>query len=338
MIGLATAVVGFAGFWLVPNFPEHCSWMSERERIALKEHLAADQIDGSDSDGLDKKHQIMKAFLDIKTYGAIALYSSINPPLYSFATFASAVIKDAFPGRGPTQANLLSTPVFAFACIIVIGTGFFTAKHQRRVMVELFFLCVGAVGYIVLISVHSPVVRYVFLFFASLGSYPLVANSITLCSQIPVSLTRGVTIGLFAAAGNMLGAGSTAAYKLPGKDKMYRTGHGACLAFYGSGILVSLTIYYLYRRENGLRDRGARDETILSPIEYPNIEDRLRIAAEAHKRRLDDIAADPSLNFLTRSITLARAKCHSLPGGTYASVDHARLLKGADWSGHRFQT
>lgn len=333
-----TVVIGVLSFFVVPDFPDRKSrWLTERERHAVLARLAADKNYSAKGEGFDV-HNIWKAMLDIKTLIAMWLFASINAPIYSFSTFGAVVIHDLFPHRSPTFANLVSIPLFVWVCVFVMLTGYFTARYQRRVQVELVFLSVGIVGYIVLIAAPHPVVRYVFLFMAGLGSFPLIPNTLTLCSQVEGSLKRGTAMGVFVGFGNVLGAGTIAAYGHPGADRTFRLGHGIALLFYVSGICATLTYWYVCVRENNLRDRGLRDEIIIPATEYPNYQDRLRMAAEAQRRREHAIATDPSSNRLARFIRLARAKTHSLPGGTYASVEQARELKGDDWSGYRYQT
>lgn len=106
-------------------------------------------------------------------------------------------------------------------------------------------------------------------------------------------------------------------------------GHAIVLAYIVIGIISNLIFYFGLQYENRQRDAGKRDERILA--EDPSMASSgVDLQAEAARIRAEEIQQSGALGGLYK-------RFHIGGGGTYATVDEARTLKGDQWSGFRYR-
>lgn len=131
------------------------------------------------------------------------MYMGVDGPLYAFALFTPTIINQlgehlspchpllkATPppaglltshqpispsaGYSATPANLLSVPIYVWACILTIGVGFLADKQGHRIIYNFIFLALGAAGYIILIASRKAALSYFAIYLAAAGIYPLI--------------------------------------------------------------------------------------------------------------------------------------------------------------------
>ncbi|KAI9440614.1 MFS general substrate transporter [Lactarius indigo] len=356
--GLATVVAGAASFFIIQDFPDTARFLSEAERSAVIRRLQDDDQFSAAGEKY-KLRNVISSLTDWKTWLAIGIYIGCDMPLYAFSLFLPTIIHQVctrgsvssslvlnkvfltgYLGFQATPANLLTVPVYAFACIITCLVGFLADKFQRRGVFNIGFSCLGGLAYIILIVSKSAALSYVAVYVATCGIYPLIreiqspseltfvcnaANTVAWVSNnVEGSYKRSVSLAMVISFGNINGAVSSnvvrAIPSLPMGDRLigylrtlqyraadaprYRLGHGLVLMYIAIGIISSTAFYVFLRRENAARDRGERDEVIEGVIrENEGAEER-----EERGRR----------------------------NGRFASVEEAKREKGDRWSGYRY--
>lgn len=226
-------------------------------------------------------------------------------------------------------------PIYVLACLQVLAVGFFCARYGQRALVNIFMMCIGVAGYIMLLASRNLALSYVAIYVAATGIYACIPNTIALTgSSIEGAYKKSVVTGFVISFGNLNGAVTSGAIYRTSDQPYYRLGHGIVLLYIGIGIITSGVYYFGLRRENALREQGTRDEVILD-ASLP-LEERRRLAADAHAKRIEQIRSTSSWIPFYKQYMLLRAQTHSLPGGTYTSLRDAREKKGDDWSGHRY--
>jgi len=230
------------------------------------------------------------------------MYIGCDMPLYAFSLFLPSIIQEL--GFRATPANLLTVPVYAFACIVTCLVGFLADKYQRRGVFNIALACLGGLAYIILIASRTPALSYFAVYVATCGIYPLIPNTIAWVSNnVEGSYKRSVSLAMVISFGNINGAVSSNVYRASDAP-WYRLGHGLVLLYIGIGIVSSIAYYIFLRRENATRDRGERDEVIEGAFrENEGAEER-----EERARR----------------------------NGRFASVEEAKREKGDRWSGYRY--
>ncbi|EIN03820.1 MFS general substrate transporter [Punctularia strigosozonata HHB-11173 SS5] len=296
--GLITVIAGALSPFIIQDFPDTAKFLTEPERAFIVKRLQSDNQFSAAGEDLKWKY-ILKSLLDVKTWIAMLVYAGSDGPLYAFSLFLPSIISQL--GFKATPANLLTVPVYVFACIVTIAAGLYADRKGRRGIQNMVFLCVGAVGYIILIVSRNATLSYIAVYLAAAGIYPNIPNTIAWVSNnVEGSYKRGVSLAMVIGFGNINGAVSSNVYR--GQDKpWYTLGHGIVLMYIGIGLITSVIYYIVLRRENAARDRGDRDEIIKGVNDDP---------ATLNSR----LAAN----------------------GRFESVDDAQREKGDEWSGYRY--
>jgi hypothetical protein len=214
------------------------------------------------------------------------IYSGCDGCLYAFALFVPTIINEM--GYSSAQAQLLSAAPYAVAAIFTVFISYVADRTRQRGLCNIFVSAFGIVGFVMLISVKSPGVRYAGTFLGAMGIYPAISNTITWASNntegmnarscapfsdifalLKAALTnlhirtgvykRGFTLGLVIGYGNIQGVVSSNIYRGSDAPNFY-PGHGTVIAYLVLFQLCgSIVQYLLLRRENSKRLRGERD-------------------------------------------------------------------------------
>ncbi|PPQ68415.1 hypothetical protein CVT26_006087 [Gymnopilus dilepis] len=271
--GLITVLAGAASFWIIQDFPDNATFLTEEERTFVVRRLQEDDQFSAAGETLRWKY-IIASLLDWKTWIGMVVYMGADMPLYAFSLFLPTIINQVMTASGwlydsnlvtgftATPANLLTVPVYVFACIVTCAVGYFADRWGKRGYFNIVFFCIGAAGYVILIASRNPALSYFATYMATCGIYPIIPNTISWVSNnIEGTYKRSVTLAMVISFGNINGAVSSNVYRA--KDKpWYRLGHGLVLLYIGLG-LVSSTVMLIYlKRENSQRAQGARDEYI----------------------------------------------------------------------------
>ncbi|KAH7874115.1 MFS general substrate transporter [Lentinula edodes] len=240
--GLATVIAGALSFFIIQDFPDTAKFLTEAERTVVVRRLQGDDQFSAAGEKLRMKY-IYKSILDWKTWIGMIVYVGADMPLYAFSLFLPSIINQL--GFKATPANLLTVPVYAFACLITCVVGFLADKWGRR-------------GYFNL----NAALSYFAVYLATCGIYPVIPNSIAWVSNnVEGSYKRSVTLAMVISFGNINGAVSSNVYRA--KDQpWYPLGHGLVLLYIGLGLISSTTFLVLLKRENAKRERGERNEII----------------------------------------------------------------------------
>ncbi|KAH9947914.1 MFS general substrate transporter [Amylocystis lapponica] len=246
--GLVTVVCAVASFWILEDFPENAKFLSEPERVWVIRRLHADMKLSASGEKFKMKY-IRQCLTDWKTWVAMGIYMGFDGPLFAFSLFTPTIINKL--GYKATAANLLSVPVYAWACIVTVAVGFLGDRIGKRAYINL-YVCTSLVGYIILIASSSAPLSYFAVYLAA---------SAWVSSNVEGSYKRSATLGMAIGWGNLNGAVSSNVYRSVDAP-WYRMGHGVILAYIAIGFLCSLAFMILLKRENVRRDAGERDEFI----------------------------------------------------------------------------
>ncbi|KAN0061787.1 hypothetical protein ACQY0O_005780 [Thecaphora frezii] len=331
IIGIVTFVTGIAAFWLCHDFPDTARFLSDQERRAVVHRLQQDQQFSAAGEEFQWIH-LWRASLDWKTIVAMAMYAGCDGPLYAFSLFTPSILREL--GYTANRANLTSIPIYVVVCLLTVMVGFLADRTSKRSLYNIGLGVVGVVGYAILIGndpTEKPGVSYFACYLAAAGIYPMIPNTITLVAgNSEGAYTRAVVMAVVISFGNANGAATSNIY--PSRTAPhYQMGHGIVIGYLAMGILASALYYYGVERENRKRDAGLRDERILAHELAAHELVGRDLAAEAAALRAQDAER---AGFLERLLI----KCHLQSGGTYATVEEAKKLKGDNWSGYRYRT
>ncbi|KIM68298.1 hypothetical protein SCLCIDRAFT_1209723 [Scleroderma citrinum Foug A] len=239
--GLITVVAGAVSPWIIVDFPENASFLTEAERTVVIRRLQCDDQFSAAGERLKFKH-IKKSFTEWKTYAGMLVVGAITVPVYSLALFLPSIIHEATP------ANLLTIPVYMAACIFTLIVGVLGDRYRRRGLFNLICLPVCATGFIILLASRDAKLSY-------FAYRSWVANNVEGSSK------RSVTLAISITSGNVQGIVSSNIYRA-NQTPWYPIGHGIALMYVILAIIGTVILWYILKRENARRDRGERDEII----------------------------------------------------------------------------
>lgn len=293
--GLLTVLCAVASFFILQDFPDTAKFLNETERVWVVRRLQEDMKFSAGGEKFKMKY-VMQSLRDWKTWVAMGIYMGFDGPLFSFSLFLPTIINQL--GFKANVANLLSVPVYAWACLVTVSIGFIGDRIGHRAYINLTLFGIGLIGYIILIASTTPSLSYFAVYLAASAIYPTIPNSVAWVSgNVEGSYKRSATLGMAIGWGNLNGAVTSNVYRARDKP-WYRLGHGITMTYIAIGWLCSLLFLVLLRRENARREAGHRDE-VIEGTDNP-------VAQEVN--------------------------------GRYKSVEEARIDKGDEWSGFRYST
>ncbi|KAI0001903.1 MFS general substrate transporter [Russula vinacea] len=287
--GLFTILVACASPWVLQDFPESAKFLTEAERVYIIRELTEDMRFSAHEEKFELRY-LWQCLTDPKTYVTCG-----GGPLFAFSLFTPTIINEL--GFEATAANLLSVPVYVWACLVTFAVsvlGDRLSPRGYRGYINLALFGSAFVAYVILIVSRSAALSYFAIYLASSSLYPIIRTA-WVASNVEGSYKRGAALAMAISFGNLNGAVTANVYRERDKP-WYGFGHGIVLAYIAIGWLSSLTYTILLRQENKARDRGERDEVIDG--------------------------------FENKS-----AKLHN---GRYSCVADARKEKGDTWSGFRY--
>ncbi|GAC93479.1 transporter [Pseudozyma hubeiensis SY62] len=330
IIGLVTFVAGVLSFWFCVDFPDTATFLSDSERRAVIYRLQQDQQFSAAGEGF-KWTNVWKAFADWKLWAGMGAYIGCDAPLYAFSLFTPTIVKAINKRWTSNQANLVSIPIYVVACLVTVAVGFMADRTSRRTLYSIVLSVVGVIGYVILIANDprsKPGVSYFAIYLAACGIYPMIPNTIAIVANNSEGIyVRSVVTGVVISFGNINGAVSSNIY--PAKTgPRYIMGHAIVLAYIVIGIISNTIFYFGLQYENRQRAAGKRSETILAddPTMAASGKD---LQAEAAQIRAQEIQQSGAVRGLLRRL-------HVGGGGTYASWEEAKTLKGDQVSTFRY--
>lgn len=167
--GIFTTCCGILSYFFIQDYPETSKFLNKEEREWAVYKKATDGTKAGEHSGMNWK-LIRSGLINWQVWLATLFYISIVTPLYSIGLFLPTII-NAFGTYSRPQVQLLTVPVYVFACIWVLVSSILADRWQKR-FVFLFidqWLCI--IGFIIQLAYPPSGVRYFGLFLIAAGSY-----------------------------------------------------------------------------------------------------------------------------------------------------------------------
>lgn len=191
--GLATIIIAVISYWMVFDFPDEATFLSDVDRQRVIRRLKADQQSSAEHEEF-KMTYFWASVRDWKTWLFAVIYMGADGPLYAFSLFLPSIVQSL--GYASTKAQLLSVPPYAVAAVLTITIGYVADRTGQRGLCNIGVSVIGAVGFAMLIAGTSPAVQYAGTFLGALGIYPCIANTISwVANNTEGVYKRGVTLG-----------------------------------------------------------------------------------------------------------------------------------------------
>jgi sugar phosphate permease len=166
--GLITVFVGLlAPIWM-PTKPSDAYFLTERQRLIAAERLAREHRADPDEQ-VSTKH-VKRAVMCIHNYTCAFAFFLINITVQGLSVFMPTILSDL--QWTATKAQLLTVPPYVSACLVAIGIAYISDKTQRRGIYLAAFACLAVIGFAILRWVTDVNVRYMAIFFVTVGAFP----------------------------------------------------------------------------------------------------------------------------------------------------------------------
>jgi len=160
LLGGLAIMVGICVLIWLPDSPVHAHFLTKEERIAALERVR-DDSGGTENKHL-KKHQIIEALTDIRTWLIVLTTLITSIPNGGLSNFSNLIIKNF--GYTSKQTLILSTPGGAVAAITTLFCGWYSDKKGERMLPVIFSLVPTIVGSAMLIGLNHSGQKGVLLF------------------------------------------------------------------------------------------------------------------------------------------------------------------------------
>lgn len=80
------------------------------------------------------------------------MYIGVDGPLYAFSMFSPTIAK-SLGTWSSVGSNLLTVPIYIWACLVRACVGFYADRKGHRARISLIYFLIGTIGYIILIAI-----------------------------------------------------------------------------------------------------------------------------------------------------------------------------------------
>ncbi|KAJ0422582.1 major facilitator superfamily domain-containing protein [Aspergillus carlsbadensis] len=244
-------------WFILPDYPETASWLSEEEKA-----FAARRLELEGSKGAAKAmtwEDAKEVLVDWRLYAHYLVYFGISAPFSSLSLFTPAITS----GLGYTSLNaqLMTVPPWAVAYVVTTVVAWSADHFNSRGLHSAAFSFIGAMGFLAsaVLPADAYLHRYGCLIVATSGSFACIPPLLGwLSSNIRSTAGTGLAIALnvsFGAPGQIVGVWI---YKSNEAAKGYPTGHwtNAALLLLVTVGCVLLRLYYGWMNRTGKSGAG----------------------------------------------------------------------------------
>ena len=229
-----TIVASIFGYFIIYNYPATASFLTPKERAHVLARLKEDGDATRDEEFAWAG--VFQALKDPKVYLYSLCFHTMSLPVYTLSLFLPTIIKDL--GYTTAQAQLLSTPPYAFAFVVTMAVAIIAEKTKRRAIFILATSSLAVVGYILLIVSVRPGLSYAGTILAAGGIYPSIAVILSWPpNNVSGQTKRATASAIQLSIGNLGAIMGTQLYR-PEWGPRFFVGHGV-VRFFATHLLHS---------------------------------------------------------------------------------------------------
>ncbi|ORY32019.1 major facilitator superfamily domain-containing protein [Naematelia encephala] len=248
--GIATVALASVVLVFMPDSPERAKWLTTDEKEQV---IAARTYSGAGAQESQEwtMHHLKEAATDVKVWLYVWLSICINISSIGFSYTLPTVLLQL--GYSAANAQLMTVPIYAVAALCVVTAAYFSDRIQQRSFGCLCGFTVGLIGLVVLYCMPKDSlsgVRYFFCMWVLGGLFAIYPSILSWNSNNNAGRgKKNMAVTLQLAIGNLSTAAGNNSY-LASEAPNYKTGFGLGIALCASGILVTLLLSYILRKEN----------------------------------------------------------------------------------------
>lgn len=256
--GLLTVVIAFGAYFFVCNYPSTAKFLTEDERSYIRARLRSDN-DATNDEAFTWAN-VSSAVWDPKVWLYGLGFHTMSLPLYTLSLFLPTIIKEL--GYTAAQAQLLTVPPYAVATTLTVIVAVASQHTHIRAPFIMGGSALAILGYILLLTDNRPGVSYVGTILAASGIYPATAIVLSWpANNVSGQTKRATANAMQISIGNLGAVLGTQLYRDESKPRFF-VGHGFAMGYLIANVVVVGTLWWVLKRENQRRDRGAGAERL----------------------------------------------------------------------------
>ncbi|KAF9888959.1 hypothetical protein FE257_008129 [Aspergillus nanangensis] len=245
--GLPCILLAVALVLFLPSYPERAGWLSDREKTILKESFGRNMARGDDKLNWGDAKATLK---EGRLWMHYVIYLCVGIGVSSLSLFAPSIVQGI--GYEGLNAQLFTIPPYACAYVVALGTAKISDRYTCRGLVAAACGFTGFVTFLVpaCVPTASLHLRYAMLVLSTCATF---SSLPALCAWVSdnvhnttaASLASGLNIA-FTGPGQIIGVWIYQNDQLP----RYQTGHAVNAASQFVAMVLSLGLWFYYRRRN----------------------------------------------------------------------------------------
>lgn len=249
--GIPTIILSIITFLFLPNRPESTTYLTKRERALAVARMNRET--SGDVGAVVRKKHVWMALRDWRVWTAGVIYFGLNCALASISAFLPTII--ASFGYSNARAQLFTVPPYAVAAVVLIMFSFTSDKLQTRGIPIAMASTISAIGYLLLLVLHSSKhARYFAIFCITSGTYTSIGLIIAwFAHNLGSETKKAAGIPTFMAIGQCGSVLGSHIYPKTNAPRYIR-GFAICCSLSGLAAICALILSISYRLDNARRN------------------------------------------------------------------------------------
>ncbi|ORX92412.1 MFS general substrate transporter [Basidiobolus meristosporus CBS 931.73] len=244
--GSPSVILGIITWFYLPDFPDTARWLSPEEQRFATIRLRSDLVDSSETSF--KIEEFWGAVSDPKVWLYMVLYFCVATPSIAVTLYFPTLISQL--GFSNMQTQLLSAPPYIISAALTLLNTFHSDRIKERGFHVVVPGLVGTIGYILLLTLRTPVLLYLAAALVMLGIFPAIPIIIAWLSNNMVGTTKTATATAMMVSFGTMGGAFAGQFYHTSQAPRYQEGHLASLSLVLLGTFISLLIKVILNREN----------------------------------------------------------------------------------------
>ncbi|KAJ4987668.1 major facilitator superfamily transporter [Stagonosporopsis vannaccii] len=177
--GLITAVIGVAGWFVLPNYPLDTWWLTQEERQLAYNRI---ELDITDNKGEASVWAGLRQALSDPMVWLFALMAHLHLAANGFKNFFPTVVKTL--GFNTTITLVLTCPPYLIAGFITIAVSWSSGKFNERTWHITISKAVASVGFIAAFATLNLAGRYIAMVIFTIGTYGVNSLILGWCASV----------------------------------------------------------------------------------------------------------------------------------------------------------
>ncbi|GAA5975355.1 hypothetical protein JCM11641_005950 [Rhodosporidiobolus odoratus] len=257
--GLISMGIAVCSWFLLPDRPETCRWLSEEERALAEARIKSENVGQTDVVDNIRFKSVLQGIFNPTTLIVSLIFLFNNITVQGVGFFLPTIIKTIYPTATTIQLQLRTVPPYAVGAFTTLLTGYMSFKTKKRGLYMVISAPFMVFGYVIYLATMNPQARYAAAFLVAIGAFSFGALCTAwVAANQTADTARAAAIGANVFAGNCGGLISTWMF-LPRDGPRYIPGNATNCATSALMFILAGGLWAWQIKENKAKERGRDD-------------------------------------------------------------------------------